>query len=286
MERKREKTQPAKVMHADTLVAEVILDARGIIESVTQVVDENLLPCAISDSHADLKIGLNRWLLSRGIGRARKDIESLKNFYGAELFKPKYFSSLFDNYWLKIGDETWEDINPYKNWDYEEDGYFNMLFDPENTSKVDASSPNLTIPGCDPKFWYVKDDKLGIINEASQKDMKLYRTAVNLGIDSITAPRQYVIIRGTIYSYKPSQTSEDVERIPFDILYDSVARDDYNKIQNLNLTCETNKIEGWREFFGNLIKLDEALGNKERSLCEIGVLRNTKTLEILGFELI
>ena len=281
------KSQKMDIMHKDTKVATIVFDERGFVSEVEEVFSKDLLPCYISDDKKDLKLGIQRWLLSRDLGRTRSDFSPLRTFYGNEMFTSKNKASLFDCYWLK-GDESesWETENPFINWDYEDDEYFDLLFDPENVEKVHCKSPNLTIPGCDHQFWYRDNGNLGLISESSQREMKMYKTAMELGVDKYVSNRKYIVIRGSIYTFKPVSTSEDVERIPFDILYDSVADESASKIENLSACCEKYGLKNWREFFASVIKLDEAMGNKERNLCEFGVLRNTKTLETIGFELI
>lgn len=277
-------------MHLNDIVASVEIDGRGFISKIYQVCNPDLLPCVYSEDKNDLNVGLQRWLLSRQLGRTRADIAPVKAFYGSDIFQSKYLVSLNDCYWMReidengVKDEDWEDVSPFTNWDYEEDCYFELLHDPENTYDVDNLSPNLTLPGNDPRFWYKKDEEFGIITESSQRDMKTYKKAIELGFADMVAPRSYMILQGTIYSFHPTGTSEQVERIPFDILYDAVANDEYKKIDNLKRCCERYHLEDWRKFLSAVMKLDEELGNKERNLCEIGVLRDTKTLEVIGFE--
>lgn len=276
-------------MHCNDIVASVDIDNRGFINKIFNVNRADLLPCVYSEDHVDLNVGLQRWLLSRQLGRTRADIAPVKAFYGTEVFSSKNLVSLNDCYWVRDisddgADDNWEDVSPFVHWDYEEDCYFDLLHDPENTYDVDNISPNLTIPGNEARFWYKRDDRFGIITESSQKDMKTYKKAMELGFEDIVAPRSYMIIQGTIYSFHPTDTSEAVERIPFDLLYDSVAEDGVKKIDNLKNCCDKYGLNGWRRFFSSVMKLDEELGNKERNLCEIGILRDTKNLKVLGFE--
>lgn len=274
-----------EIMHKDDLVAVVEIDKRGFISNITDICRNDLLPCIYSENESDLKIGLQRWMLGRCIGRTRKDIAPIKAFYGPDIFKSKNMVSLFDSYWLRENeDESWDKISPYKHWDYEDDCYFELLNDPENTTDVDNISPNLTIPGNDIRFWYKNNGVLGIITESSQKDMKIYKKAKELGIEKFVSKREYIIIHGIIYSFHPVETSENVERIPFDILYDSTAREDLKKIENLKICCDKYHLDDWKNFMGAVMKIDSELGNKGRNLCEIGVLRDTDTLKILGFE--
>lgn len=283
------KTQNRILMHKNKEVALISLDERGFISEVNEVYEPHLLPCYISKNKKELKLGLQRWLFNRELSRTRSDFIPLRSFYGDEYFLSKNKVSLFDCYWLKVEDDaTWESENYFnsENWDYESDSYFDLLYDPEMIEAVYCDSPNLTIPGCEHRFWYYLDGQLGIISLASQKEMKIYKKALELGIEKFVAKRKYVIIRGHIYTFIPVSTSEKVERVPFDVLYDSVAKENASKTENLAACCKKHGLTNWKEFFTSIIHLDEALGNKERNLCEFFVLRDTDTLEILGFELI
>lgn len=274
------------VMHKNDEVCNITLDNRGYVSSVDSVENESLLPCVVSDNKEDLKFGIQKWLLTRMVGRSRSDYSPLRNFYGDDFFVSTYRISLGDCYWMKgkDSDTTWEDIDPFKHWDEQDDCYFGIISDPENTYKIDNLSPNLTIPGAEHKFWYRVDGQLGYINESSQKDMTFYKKAIENGCEQIVAPRKYIILSGKIYTFSPVKTSEDVERIPFDVLYDGLEDKNKSKMENLRATCEHYGLTNWKKFFSMITKLDNILDNKERELSDIGVLRDTSTLEIIGFD--
>lgn len=274
------------IMHKDVEICSITLDSRGYVASVDNVENELLLPCVISDNKEELKFGIQKWLLTRMVGRSRSDYSPLRTFYGDEFFISNNRVSLSDCYWMKEKDSdlTWEDVNPYKTWDEENDCYFGIISDPENTYKVDNISPNLTIPGTEHRFWYRLNGQLGYINESSQKDMFFYKKAIENHCEDIVAPRQYLILEGKIYTFSPVETNEDVERVPFDVLYDSMEDKSKSKMENLRITCEHYKLKGWKQFFGCITRLDEILNNKERELSDIGVLRDANTLEIIGFD--
>lgn len=274
------------IMHKDNQVCSLTLDGRGYVASVDSVENESLLPCVPSDSKEELKFGIQKWLLTRMVSRSRSDYSPRRTFYGDEYFVSNNKVSLSDCYWMKekSSELNWEDVNPFKLWNEEDDCYFGIISDPENTYKVDNISPNLTIPGTEHKFWYRLDGKLGYINESSQNDMALYKKALENECGSVVAPRQYLILEGTIYTFSPVSTSEEVERISFDMLYDSMEDKEKTKMENLRATCEYFGLSDWKKFFGNITRLDEVMNNKERELSDIGVLRDTETLKIIGFD--
>lgn len=279
------------IMHKDTEVCSITLDERGYVESVDSVQNEALLPCALDaqwekeKNPKDLKFGVQKWLLTRMISRGRSDYAPLRTFYGEERFVSKNRVSLADCYWVKAADsdETWESVNPFASWDEDSDSYFGILNEPEDTYMVDNISPNLTISGVEHKFWYRMDGNLGYLNEAAQSDMAFYKKALEIGCADIVAKRQYIILSGKIYTFTPTETSESVERIPFDLLYDTVEDRSLSKMENLKKTCETYGLSKWKNFFSLMTKLDNATDNKERELSDIWVLRDSDTLKIIGF---
>ena len=271
-------------MHKDDVVAEVTFDARGYVDSVPSVLRPELLPCEGEAGSDDLKYGLQRWLLRRTSGRNRADYIPLRSFYGNALFVSKTKASLPDCYWIKEGDEKWEDVSFFRNWDPDEDEYFGIVRDPENTTTLSGNSPNLTLPGNSKRFWYKDNGELGIISEAAQAEMKGYHDAVEIGVDSSFYPRRYIILSGTIYAFHPVDTSEEIERVPFDFFYEKYEQDGADKMATLEKTCEELGIKNWKKFFGNIMKFDEKTGYSDRELSSFGVLRKTDTLEVVGFE--
>lgn len=272
------------VMHKNDEVLTYECDKRGIATKIENVARKDLLPFASVDE-SSYKLSLQIWLLERSIGKTRKDIEPLVAFYGVDYFRSQNYASLFDCYWVRNDEsEVWEDICPQRNWDPENDSYFNLIHSPTEVESFSKASPNLTLSGVERRFWHVKDGVLGIITESSQADMAVYKAAKKLGLTSIVARRDYLVIKGTIYAFHPVKVSSSTERVPFSMYYDQVADDSKTKIQNLEACCNRFGIKGWKEFFKGVMTVDQEVGNKDRGLSEIGVLRNADTLEVLGFE--
>ena len=273
-------------MHKNDPVCSIIFDSRGYVNQVPEVIRSELLPCMFSEKPDELKFGIQRWLLRRTSGRNRNDYTPLRTFYGNELFTSKYKASLFDCYWiLPPGeDKSWDDISLFRNWDSEDDEYFGILNDPENTGSLSRLSPNLTLPGNEHRFWYMDDNKLGIITESAQMDVKKVKMAAELGIEELFHPRKYLILCGTIFSFHPVEFSEKLERIPLDYYYDAICDENLSRMENLGNCCKELGIEGWKKYFGAICKFDDATGNKERELSSIGVLRDADTLTPVRFE--
>ena len=157
-----------------------------------------------------------------------------------------------------------------------------MMYKPADFDGVDDSSPNLTISGTVPLMWY-EFDELGLINERAQSDIIFYREAKSRGFECVEK-REYKIIAGRVFSYRKVAVSEDVERIPFDFYYNLLEDKTLSKSENIAKCCTELKIPNWRQFISEMIELDKACGKMDRDLCDIGVLRNSNTLECIAFD--
>ena len=149
---------------------------------------------------------------------------------------------------------------------------------------MSGTSPNLTLPGNDHRFWYREGGQLGIINESSQKEMKAYKMSKQIGADDIFYKRKYLVLCGTIYSFHPVDTNEDTERISFEFYYDKYQDPSRSKMENLEETCRRLGLSDWKKFFYLVKKYDDAIEYGDRELSEFSVLRNANTLEPLSFE--
>ena len=91
---------------------------------------------------------------------------------------------------------------------------------------------------------------------------------------------------GKIYVSTPIFTSKELELISFEDIYTSCYSDELNKYNNLKKCCLKYDIPYWEKFIECVCKLDEETENDTRELADIGVLRDTKTLEYKGFALL
>lgn len=272
------------VMHKNAPVAKYQCRSNGSFDKLLNVYDENLLP----DKTQKTEIALQRWMILRMPSGLRKNFAPLKEFYGQEHFISSNMRSLFDCYWIKDASDTettWDAINPYTTWDPSSDSIYMSIYKPADFEGFDESSPNLTIPGAAPLIWYEFDDCLGLINENAQKDMSEYKKAKELGIH-VMAQRSYKILSGRVFTFRKSLTNCDVERISFDSLYNSVEDPSKTKAENIKNCCEFYGIPNWKEFITEMIEFDNACGNKNRELFDIGVLRDANSLECISFDLL
>ena len=277
----KEKWMKKILMHKNDEVALFSTTSNGIYTKLNAVAREDLLP----DRTREYSLALQRWLLLRRQSSQISEFAPAKNFYGSECFTSRNMRSMLDCYWIKSEDnpdETWEDVNPFETWDPTFDSTFMAIYKPADFDGLDDSSPNLTIPGTDPLMWY-EFDGFGLINENAQKDMNDYRHALSAGYD-IMAEREYKIIAGRGFSYRKTNTSPDVERIPFDVLYNEIEDPSKGKGANIKLCCEHFGIPDWKHFISQMIELDKETGKKNRELADVGVLRDANTLECIAFD--
>ena len=79
-----------------------------------------------------------------------------------------------------------------------------------------------------------------------------------------------------------AQTSKKVERITLENLYVSTYDQNKTQMENLEYTCKFYDIPYWAEFLERLGVLNEKT-DISYNIGDIGVLRETDTLKIIGF---
>lgn len=272
-----EKTQI--LMHASDKVAEVKFDNQGYVSNISKVFNEKLLPLSIKNNPV---LDMEKWIMSRSLSSNRKDLASFREFYGGKKFQSANGISLFDSYWFsRPGFNDWDKVNPYDNWNAKKDSLFLMIANPQMLDTIDLNSPNLTVPGTEARFWFKQGDNFYLLYADAQKEVANYRLS-GRGNEYV-AEKSYALLASNIYAKTPAITSKEVEIIPLSEYYNSVYSPDKSKIENLKTCCETYGLPRWKTFFDFLINYDEEIGNDTRELSDVGILRDTKTLEIINF---
>lgn len=267
------------LMHKNDKVATCVFDSKGYLKSITKIHDSKLMPLCVKEENPVLD--LQRWILERNISTNRRDIAPLRQFYGSGAFTPSTAISLFDCYWFSCENHMdWERENAYDNWNCKKDTLFLMMSHPDELKEIDTRSPNLTIPGRTPRIWYRSGEDTYLLYGEAKKEISNYKLANGL---PILAERAYVILTGNIYATTKSCTNKKIERISFEDMYNSCQNPSKSKMQNLQYCCEKYNIPNWKDFFRDMFHYDELIGNKNRELSDIGVLRDTITLETIGF---
>lgn len=268
------------LMHKDTPVCSFILSVSGKIGNV-KVINNDLFPWSGQSETSCLK----RWMLLRKTSPNRHDLAQIAGFYGPIIKNTDNLCSLFDCYWVKDEEDhySWDDISPFNCNDFTQDGLYLSVVKPRKFVKFTENSPNLTIPGVQPLFWHIEDGYTGLINSDAQLDMSLYKLAQKEGID-IFKKRKYIIISNIIYTFKKTETSPQIERIPFDQLFLETEDRNFSMTENLKRCCLKNEIPDWEDFIRKLIQFNKLSEDKKIELSDIGVLRDSDSLKYIGFD--
>ena len=126
-----------RLMHKDNPVCLMQLNNTNQVEKVIEMYNASLLPPSVSTANdRDIRIELTRWLKSRIYNPARLDLMEITPFLRKDGLSLAGRQSLFDCYWLtNKSDELWENVNPYKNWDFYKDAICILNLKPEYFKK-------------------------------------------------------------------------------------------------------------------------------------------------------
>lgn len=274
-----------KLMHKDKPVVIMQINNNNQVEEIIEVINKDLLPPSVStEDDRDLRIELTRWLKGRVFSPGRLDIMEIQSFLSKDSLSLAGKVSLFDCYWLSSNNsETWENINPYKNWDFSKDPISLLNLKPEyfnKRSKID--SPNLAIPGKEIKLFYRnKKGDLFLLSQNVIKEMSFYKRNKD---NPVVAKRKYIALAGKLFSARKMIANENIEAFP---LSDLLIRTEGfgNKGLEETLHCLASFGIGRpkvMDFIKNMVLADERIGNEDREPDSIYVLRDSETLKFIG----
>ena len=140
------------LMHKDLEVAEVTLDASGMITNIGKVISKNHLPVDIVHDGFMERSRLNKWWEQRCIPASRSGIRNLLDQLDiccpSVLLSRSLGLSLSDQYWIRPSetDLDWHDVNFFENPFSDDVG--DLLFGNTLTKgEIDLSSPDNTSEG-------------------------------------------------------------------------------------------------------------------------------------------
>ena len=150
------------LMHKDLEVAEVTLDASGMITYIGKVISKNHLPVDIVHDGFMERSRLSRWWKQRCIPASRSGIRNLLDQLDiccpSVLLSRSLGLSLSDQYWIRPSetDLDWHDVNFFENPFSDDVG--DLLFGNTLTKgEIDLSSPDNTSEGNLKKRWKIID---------------------------------------------------------------------------------------------------------------------------------
>ena len=249
-----------------------------------------------TQSGRDLDIRITRWHTDRCMPAERPNLKSFlsKSEYRSlsKIAIHGYGCSLVDCYWfkpLKKPNLKWKDVNFFDNGfnsNFGEAVFMNNISDLINYHR----SPDVTTNGASPKMWLRDDDdgtfflikgkqestKFGIISQEAIGEVFASAFAKKYGFKSV----DYMFIEqnGLIFCASQSFINDDQhEFIPLEqFKYDLPEQTNEATFKHF---CNL----GFKEDLEKIIFFDYLLGNTDRHMGNLGIIRNPDTLEILEF---
>lgn len=277
------------LMHEDTPVADCIIGPEWRLIDINEVFDDALMP-VIAQKEDNRVQNLQKWINLRKVFCDRPEIKNIVDFFGNTIINSVHLESIFDRYWFCVGlSEKWEDISPRKKYSIAEDELFNVLMWPKKTPKdceddIDFSSesPNLTLGNSEARIWYREEDgTLSLLYFDAIEKMGEYKAATENGI--VLKDREYFVYNDHLFAKVPCQLDDNTECIPFEEYLTAYAGSNASDASELIECCKHYQINGWKEFIGDIVRLDDATGREDRDLGSILVVRDANTLKPLRF---
>ena len=284
------------LMHKQIAVAEMELDdSTGFIQKIGMVHVPEHLPVgiAVKKGIAD-RAALNEWWTDRSIPSSRSGVrealETLEITSTKMLLVRCYGLSLSDQYWIcpEGSGLTWDAINFFDNGFSEDIG--DVLFGADKKADdLDFSSPDNTLDGNLKKRWKIIGGKRCLVKGGSNPfRQQPFNEVIAAGIMELLGIShvlyQVTWSKGAPYSVCEDFVTRDTELVPaWRILKTQKKSNSVSVYQHFTNCCEELGIQGVVPFLDRMIVLDYLIANEDRHLNNFGLLRNSETLEWLGF---
>jgi hypothetical protein len=281
-------------MHRNTAVAAInIHENSGVIDAVFEIYSPSHMPLGTFFSGNETEAGLlNKWWTARAIPASRLDLgtalEKLGVSSASVLPVKSYGLSLSDNYWVcpENSGLNWDKINFFQN-DFSRD-VGEALFGGHTNGKIDLSSPDNTSDGFLKKRWVIRNgerflQKGGSGRRCQEPFNEVAAAAICRRLDIPHAEYTLEIEDGKPYCFSKNFLSEKTELVPFSLINSTFPNLSDDKFAHLMACAKKLGIEGIRGGLDKMIVLDFIIMNEDRHFNNFGVLRNSETLEWLGF---
>ncbi|MBO4667543.1 MAG: HipA domain-containing protein [Bacilli bacterium] len=237
---------------------------------------------------------LSEWWNERSIPLSRSGIQDVfdkLNIANSQPLLLKCFGlSLSDQYWIKpkSQDMSWEVVNFFNN-EFSEDVGELLLGGRLKKKDLDLSSPDNTSIGNLKKRWKIIDGKRILIKGGSNpfrqepyNEVVASKVADVLGIPHISYSLKE--IEGYPYSICEDFIKEDEDLVPAYLINKTLKKNNNDSNYTHLLKCsKTLCIKEFKAFLDRLIVFDFIIANEDRHFNNFGVIRNSKTLEFIGF---
>ena len=286
------------LMHKDDPVCAVTMDAdSGAMLRVSKPIHPELLPPGGNMDASKLR----KWWQLRAVpmdqGKIMRIIEQAGFSTTQKYLVRNWGLSLTDHYWIKPLDVelSWDDVNLFTN-DFRDpvgDMQFADVIGKSLELPQNAFSPSSSLQGNLRKKWVITNGKRCLIkaNHGSNSQESLNEVAATLlHFKQEKQPYvSYAPIHGdtndSIHCICESFTSDSIELLTaYDMIESVKCLSSVSSYEHFIRVCESHGLseEGSRPFLEYQIVTDFVLTNTDRHLRNIGVLRNTDTLQLIG----
>ncbi len=260
----------------------------GVPSEVIKIDAPELLPLSLRQrcTSEDFR----NWLSMRSIPKTREGLIDIKAEFGENWLVNKNYASLSDQYWIRRREEKWNKINFFFNTYDRTVG--DMVFSPWNIpvqKTYKNNCPDLTTGGVLRKRWLQYPDKSSCLIKAGS--LQTHQEPLSEVLVSVFAEQLGVIpcvkydmwVEGvTLCSRCDNFITVDTELVPAYMIYNQKERGEESVYAHLINACEDFDIPGAKEFIDWMIFIDNATGNEDRNLGNIGFIRDVNTLKFLG----
>ncbi len=241
---------------------------------------------------------LRRWWKRRSVPVSQghiKDMLEKKGLLGSEDYLLRNLGlSLTDCYWIAPLDSglTWKDVNLFDN-----EFHGDLLIgtgEAEEKDKIPHYTPNGSLQGSLEKSWIILDGERGMIkgnrDRYSSESINEVIASKLHELQGFEAYTEYRLIRinGREYDYgcySKLFTSQEKELIPaYDVVISEKKPNDISTFEHFINICGKHGMdtEMLRHFMDYVILSDFVLSGRDRHLENVGILRDTESLQFIG----
>lgn len=286
------------LMHKDVPVCALTIDAdSGAMLRVSKPVHPELLPLGGNIDAAKLRKWWQQRAVPVGQGKIMRILEKAGFSSTQKYLVRNWGLSLTDHYWIKPLDVElgWADVNLFTNVfrDPVGDMQFSEAIGETIELPQNAFSPSSSLQGDLRKKWVITDGKRCLIkaNHGSNSQESLNEVAATQ-LHSKQKKQPYVSYstihvdkNDQLYCVCESFTSDSVELVTaYDVIESEKCPSSVSSYEHFIHVCEKHGLSEniSRPFLEYQIVTDYILTNTDRHLRNIGVLRDTNTLQFIG----
>lgn len=275
------------LMHRDVPCAVIAIDRDNSALREVKIIRKDIAPFLGGADERRMK----KWWEQRAVPGSRKDIARMLKNAGCttnrEYLAKNLALSLEDTYWIcPVETELrWEDVNLFHN----EPGDTEVLSF-HNGSSYD---PNASLGGEMDKYWDLAGKTPVLVKKAYEN---FGQQSINEAFASLIHRKQkadipyagYEVMRGednALIARCAAFTSENVEFVSaYEVIHSAKRRKDRSQVDHYIDVCEEHGLSRseMQRYMDYLILSDFVISNTDEHLRNFGVLRDPKTMELLG----